>query len=92
MTIQYLRCKVLDMDIQATPEQPIVRPKRKRRRISEPHDNYSFYLPVALMERFRRVVERERSNDSNEAEQAIRIYLATKIQLPDMDGTNGQER
>lgn len=61
----------------------ISRPKRKRRVIAEPYDSYTFHLPVDLMERFRRAAERERKGYSEAAEEAFRLFLATRFQVQD---------
>jgi hypothetical protein len=68
----------------------ITRPRRKRRVIAEPYDSYTFHLPVDLMERFRRVAESERKAYSESAEEAFRIFLAAKFQVPDTH--SNQER
>lgn len=67
-----------DMDI-------ATRPKRKRRVVVEPHDSYTFYLSVAMMDRFRAVAERASRSYSDALTDAIRIYLAANIQIADMD-------
>lgn len=71
---------IRDMDI-------LTRPKRtrKQRAVTEPHDSYTFYLPVATMERLRRVAEAERRSYSDTVLEAVRIFLASRIHIPDMD-------
>lgn len=71
----------------------IIRPKRKRRVVTEPQDTYSFNLPVQMMERFRRFAEGERKSYAEAAEEAIRLYLATKIHIPDVtqEVSNGRD-
>jgi len=65
----------------------LTRPKRtrKQRAVSEPHDSYTFYLPVATMERIRRVAERDRRSYSDTVLEALRIFLASRMHIPDMD-------
>jgi hypothetical protein len=65
----------------------LTRPKRtrKQRVVAEPHDSYTFYLPVATMERVRRVAEAERRSYSDAVLEAVRIFLASRIHIPDMD-------
>lgn len=64
---------MLSMDI-------LTRPKRKRRAIVEPHDSYTFYLPVATMERFRAAAEADGRSYSDAMIEAVNIYLAANIQ------------
>lgn len=61
------------------------RPKRKRRVVAEPHDSYTFYLPVATMERFRLAAEVAGRSYSDAMLDAVRIYLAANSQIPDID-------
>lgn len=65
----------------------LTRPKRtrKQRAVTEPHDSYTFYLPVAVMERLRRAAEADRRSYSDTVGEAIRIFLASRIHIPDMD-------
>lgn len=65
----------------------LTRPKRtrKQRAVTEPHDSYTFYLPVATMERLRRVAERDRRSYSDTVLEALRIFLASRMHIPDMD-------
>lgn len=64
---------MLSMDIRT-------RPKRRRRVIAEPHDSYTFYLPVATMERFREIAEAAGRSYSDAMLDAVNIYLAANIQ------------
>jgi hypothetical protein len=61
------------------------RPKRKKRVVSEPHDSYTFYLPVATMERFRSAAEMAGRSYSDAMLDAVRIYLAANSQITTID-------
>lgn len=71
---------IRDMDIVARPTRT-----RKQRAAAEPHDSYTFYLPVAMMERIRRMSERDRRSYSDTVLEALRIFLASRMHIPDMD-------
>ena len=75
---------MLSMDI-------LTRPKRKRRAIVEPHDSYTFYLPVTIAERFRRAAERSGRSYSEAMTEAMHIYLAAKIQSVHVDESSKDE-
>lgn len=66
------------------------RPKRKRRAIAEPHDSYTFYLPVATMERFREAAEQAGRSYSDAMEDAVNIYLAANIQRVSINMPSGE--
>jgi hypothetical protein len=77
----------MDTDIQT-------RPKRRKRVVTEPHDSYTHYLPVDAMERLRRWAEGERVSYSEAVGEAVRIFLAVRIQndtvyIPE-ESTNGR--
>jgi hypothetical protein len=72
-----------DMDIRT-------RPRRKNRVIVEPHDNYTFYLPVDTMERFRQAAEAAGRSYSALATEAINIFLAATMPIRDMHNGNGR--
>lgn len=65
----------------------LTRPKRtrKQRAVSEPHDSYTLYLPVATMERIRRIAEADRRSYSDTVLEALRIFLASRMHMVDMD-------
>jgi hypothetical protein len=83
LTIQICSTSIVYMDTRT-------RPKRRRRVVVEPHDSYTFYLPVAIMERFREATEAAGRSYSDAMLDAVRIYLAANIQIPTMD--NGTHR
>ena len=66
------------------------RSKRRNRAIVEPHDTYSFYLPVDLMERFRAAAEAAGQPYSDYATRAIALFLAANIQILDMHKADGR--
>lgn len=65
------------------------RPRRKTRVVAEPHDSYSFYLPVETMEQLRRAAEAAGRSYSEYVTDAINIFLAAKIHIPDMHNRSG---
>jgi hypothetical protein len=70
----------------------VTRPKRKRRILTEPHDNYSFYLPVALAEQFRDICMAQRMSFADGAAEALRIFVAANIHVVDMDNRSAGHR
>jgi hypothetical protein len=62
----------------------IVRPKRRRRVVVEPHESVTFYLPVEPLERLRRYAEARRMSYSEAMSEAMRIFLASRIQDVDI--------
>ncbi len=65
------------------------RPKRSKRAAVEPHESYSFYLPVAMMNRFRRAAEDAGRPYSEYVTEAIALFLAVNVQLLDTHKENG---
>lgn len=68
---------ILDMETRT-------RRKRRNRRshvVAEPHDSYSFYLPVEMMERFRAAAEAAGRPYSEYVTEAIALFLAVNVQI-----------
>ncbi|MBA2707361.1 MAG: hypothetical protein H0U59_06115 [Gemmatimonadaceae bacterium] len=68
-----------------------IRPKRRLKKtkvVGEPHDSYSFYLPVEVMEGFRKAAEDARQSYSEAMTEAVYLYLAAKVSIQHMHKEN----
>lgn len=85
LTIHTPSRSILSMDTEMQ-----TRPKQRRRVVAEPHGSYTHYLPVEPMERLRRWAEDERMSYSEAVSEAVRIFVAARIQIEHTDNTNGK--
>jgi hypothetical protein len=66
------------------------RPKRTNRVIVEETKNYTFRMPVGLMNQFQRLAHSERVSQAGALEEAITLFLRSRFQVPDTHSESGR--